>query len=225
MMNDLSVEMSTPDTTSPALEEFPADLKPSTNEDHTPYICLPYRGLSGEEIIRKFRNTLNNSLPNNVKPRIAFQGKKIGSFFRIKDKVPLEHESDLVYAFKPKYNADPVTEYVGETRVRYGTRTYEHCYTDKESSIFKYKEENNFQVSEDDFEILDKGFNKSVNRKLAEALYIKDLDPVLNRQKKSIALHLFNLRQQFPVKVKDFYKFYLRLHQSFLARKWQLWNV
>ena len=148
--------------------------------------------LPGEEIIRKFKNSLKNSLPTNVKPRITFQGKKIGSFFRIKDKVPLEHESDLVYAFKPKYNADPVTEYVGETKVRYGTRTYEHCYTDKESSIFKHKVENNFQVSEDDFEILDKGLNKSVDRKLAEALYVKELDPVLNRQKKSFTLHLFN---------------------------------
>ena len=104
----------------------------------------------------------------------------------------MEHESDLVYAFKPKYNPEQVTEYVGETKVRYGTRTYEHCHTDTESSVFKHKVQNNLQVSEDDFEILDKGFSKAVDRKLAEALYVKELDPVLNRQKKSFTLLLFN---------------------------------
>ena len=63
---------------------------------------------------------------------------------------------------------------------------------DNESSVFKHKVQNNLQVSEDDFEILDKGFSKTVDRKLAEALYVKELDPVLNRQKKSFNLLLFN---------------------------------
>ena len=165
---------------------------PSNEEVYTPYISLPYKGLPGEEIVRKFRNVLTKTLPTNVKPRITFQGRKLGSCFQIKDKIPFEHESDLVYAFKPKYSAEQVTEYVGETKVRYGTRTYEHCNTDKESSVFKHKVQNNLQVSEDDFEILDKGFSKTVDRKLAEALYVKELDPVLNRQKKSFNLLLFN---------------------------------
>ena len=142
--------------------------------------------------MKRFRDVLTKALPTNVKPRIIFKGTKLGSCFRIKDKVALEHESNIVYAFEPNYNAELVTEYVGETKVRYGTRTYEHCNTDKESSVFKHKVENNFQVSAEDFKILDKGFNKTVDRKLAEALYVKELDPVLNRQKKSFTLHLFN---------------------------------
>ena len=43
-----------------------------------------------------------------------------------------------------------------------------------------------------DFRIIDKGFPNTVDRKLAEALYVKELDPVLNRQKKSYNLLLFN---------------------------------
>ena len=43
-----------------------------------------------------------------------------------------------------------------------------------------------------DFRIVDKGFSNTVDRKLAEALYVKELDPVLNRQKKSYNLLLFN---------------------------------
>ena len=166
---------------------------PSRKEEiHTPYICLPYKGLPGEGIVRKFRDILTKTLPTNVKPRIVYKGKKLGSCFRIKDKVPLEHESNLVYAFKPTYAEKQVTDYVGETNVRLGTRSYEHCHTDKLSAVYKHKVQNNLEVSEADFEILDKGFSKTVDRKLAEALYVRDLDPVLNRQKQSFKLLLFN---------------------------------
>ena len=155
-------------------------------------MTLPYKGVQGEEIVRKFRDVLTKSLPKNVKPRITFQGRQIGSFFRIKDKIPLEHESDLVYEYKERCDTERVTKYVGETKVRFGTRAYEHCCTDTDSAVFKHKVENNLQISEDDFEILDKGFSKTVDRKLAEAIYVKEMDPILNRQKKSFSLLLFN---------------------------------
>ena len=104
----------------------------------------------------------------------------------------MEHETNLVYAFKPTNGTEKKTEYVGETKVRYGTRTDEHINTDKESSVYKHKVSNNLVISDSDFEILDKGFPKSLDRKLAEALYVKELDPILNRQKKSYTLILFN---------------------------------
>ena len=44
----------------------------------------------------------------------------------------------------------------------------------------------------DDFEIIDRGFPNTVKRKLAEALYIKELNPELNAQVKSAKLCLFN---------------------------------
>ena len=189
----VSVVQSNLSSASPVIPVIPSvNNAPSKEEIYKPYICLPYKGLPGEEVVKKFKNVLKKSLPNNVKPRIIFKGKKLGSCFRIKDKVPLEHESNLIYAFKPAYNAEQVTDYIGETNVRFGTRSYEHCYTDKQSSVFKYKAQNNLEVSKNDFEILDKGFNKTVDRKLAEALYVKELDPILNRQKKSFNLLLFN---------------------------------
>ena len=143
--------------------------------------------------MKSFRNVLRKALPSNVQPRIIFKGTKLGSFFRIKDKVHIEHETHLVYAFKPEHESRRVTKYIGETKVRYGTRTYEHLFTDKKSSVYKHKVENNLVLSPDsDFEILDKGFPKALDRKLAEALYVKDVDPLLNRQKKSYTLLLFN---------------------------------
>ena len=48
------------------------------------------------------------------------------------------------------------------------------------------------EISGADFEILEKGYPNTVKRKLAEALYIKELTPVLNEQVKSAKLCLFN---------------------------------
>ena len=153
-----------------------------------PLICLPFKGKEGDKIISQFRNTLVKALPLKIKPRFAYKGKKIGSFFRIKDPVPTEHESNLIYAFRKNEE----TEYVGETKVRYGTRQYEHGHTDKKSAIYKYKEQKGLDISSEDFEILEKGYPNTVKRKLAEALYIKELNPPLNEQIKSAKLCLFN---------------------------------
>ena len=178
----------TDESSSPTATEI---TEPQSKEPiYTPFICLPYKGKQGEQILKPFRNTLRESLPRNVQPRIIFKGKKLGSYFRIKDKVPVEHESNLVYAFKPE--AENVPDYVGETKVRMGTRVYEHINTDKASSVYKHKVNNNLEISEDDFEIIDRGFPKTLDRKLAEAIYVKELDPVLNRQKATYKLLLFN---------------------------------
>ena len=47
-------------------------------------------------------------------------------------------------------------------------------------NIYKYAESNSIRITQDDFRILDKGFIKTVDRKLAEALYVKEMGPVLN---------------------------------------------
>ena len=76
--------------------------------------------------------------------------------------------------------------------MRYGTRQHEHEHSDKKSAIFKFKEQNGLDISSEDFEILEKGYPNTVKRKLAEALYIKELNPPLNEQVKSAKLCLFN---------------------------------
>ena len=160
----------------------------NTEPEVTPFICLPYKGKAGEAIVSQFRDALTKALPSKVKPRFAYKGKKLGSYFQLKDKVPVEHQTDCVYAFRPE-NA---TKYIGETNVRFGSRSHEHCATDKNSSVYKYKQANQLEISEDDFQILEKGFSKKINRKLAEALYVKEFKPVLNEQVKSYKLILFN---------------------------------
>ena len=45
---------------------------------------------------------------------------------------------------------------------------------------------------EDDFKVLSTGLKNTLDRKIAEALYINDLKPPLNEQKFTIMLKLFN---------------------------------
>ena len=175
-----------------------AQANSETKEEYFPHMCLPYKGKQGEGILNDFKSTVKKFLPKNVTPRIVYQGKKLGSFFKIKDKIKTEHQSDLVYGYannlsggnKHKEKGD--LEYVGETGVRYGTRIHEHYFTDRKSAIFKYRQDNDLEALESNFEVLESGYSNKTSRKLAEALYIKALEPKLNEQVKSYKLNLFN---------------------------------
>ncbi len=153
-----------------------------------PFISLPYKGKEGEKIIKQFRSALAHALPSNIQPQVVYTGTKIGSFFRIKDRVPLEHESNCVYSFKK----DDTTRYIGETNVRYGERIEQHRVSDKKSSVYKYAQENNVTVDSSDFEILESGLQNKITRKLAESLHIKEIGPDLNERTRSFKLLLFN---------------------------------
>ena len=158
----------------------------------TPYFSIPYKGKGGEEVINKFKGQIKRYLPTNVKPRFTYKGKKLSSNFPVKDKVKKEHQSNLVYGCKPISTKKSKYAYIGETNVRLGSRTHQHGYTDEKSSLYKYLQQEKIIVSVDDFEILGKGYNKLPDRKIAEALYVKDLKPELNKQKDCYRLDLFN---------------------------------
>ena len=51
------------------------------------YIILPFKGPEGEGVVRKFKGDLLRILPPELKPRFVYKGTKLGSFFRITDKV------------------------------------------------------------------------------------------------------------------------------------------
>ena len=153
-----------------------------------PYVNLPYKGKEGEGLVRDLKGYLKRCLPKNVKPRFTYKGNKLGSFFRIKDCIKIEHQSGLIYGYPKKKQL----EYVGETNVRYETRTREHVLSDKKSAIYKHARLNDIGISTSDFKIIEKGYHNVVERKIAEALYIKELKPKLNEQVISYKLQLFN---------------------------------
>ena len=157
-----------------------------------PFITLPYNGASGENLVGKLKKCLHKVLPANVIPRFTYKGKKLGSYFSIKDRVADKHNFNIVYAYYPSDTENKTCEYVGETSVRHETRMDEHIRKDKNSSIYKNSLSTGREVNYSDFNILAKGYDKKVDRRICEALFIKDLKPVLNEQVISFKLVLFN---------------------------------
>ena len=131
-----------------------------------PLVSLPYLGQQGNNIISKFRKKLDRYLPGNIKPRYTYKGRKIGTYFPIKDKIKDDHQSNVTYEYtrnREIRNKGDV-DYIGETNVRFATRVKEHC-SHKQSSIYKHAIRNNYTVSENDFKILNKGYRNSTIRK------------------------------------------------------------
>ena len=141
-------------------------------------------------MLKQFKTALNNILPQNIKPRFTYKGTKLGSFFSVKDKVDEAHQTNLVYSYTPRGGSR--VEYIGETNVRLGRRAQEHGNWDKASSVYKYGQEKGINIELKDFKIGEKGYPKSLDRKIAEALHVKDFNPTLNEQKQSYKLKLFN---------------------------------
>lgn len=155
---------------------------------------LPYQGTTGESIIGDLKNCLKKFLPNEVIPQFSYKGKKLSEVFRVKDKIPRLHQSNLVYYYDSKGSpkCKRKNDYVGETKVRIGQRVYEHFVQDKNSAIRKHCKKCRHGGNSKDFKIIGTGYRSTVHRKLAEALFIRDLKPSLNKQKDSYNLHLFN---------------------------------
>ena len=165
------------------------DDAPSTTH---PHIILPYKGYKGENIIKNLKKLLSSSLPKHVIPRYIYKGRKLGSFFPIKDKVTDIHKSDLVYGYRIPDTRTDSYDYIGESKVRHETRIYEHSYTDKNSSIYKHSQDNNYVASPSNFCILASGYDSWIDRRLCEALFVRDYKPTLNVQKNSHKLELFS---------------------------------
>ena len=71
--------------------------------------------------------------------------------------------------------------------------TYDyHGHWDKKSSIYKCSVENGIEINFEDFKIVERVYPKYLDRRIAEALHVKDFKPILNGQKQSYKLQLFN---------------------------------
>ena len=100
------------------------------NNDKLPSLILPYAGPKGKNI-KSMNNNIQRILPNNVKTRITYTGRKLGTKFQIKDLTENQHEHDLIYYSKClEPNCD--NDYLGETRRRRIERAADHYGKDKQ---------------------------------------------------------------------------------------------
>ena len=170
------------------------------NQEHNPedstkstllMMKVPYAGKTGESIVDGLKKTLKRNLPNNIDCRIVQTGTKLSARFNIKDTVSSNHLSNFIYRRVCK-NKKCEESYIGETARRRIVRTGEHGGKDKNSWIFKHSSAKKHPKAKDeDFEILGTNYGDRRKRKLAEAMFIRDLKPTLNQKKESFKLALF----------------------------------
>ena len=150
-------------------------------------LILPYTGLKDNTIIKTMNNSLKRFLPDNVKTRVTYTGKKLGTKFQIKDNTSDQHKHDLVYYSKfpePTCKED----YLGETGRRIIERSGGSCGKDKQSHLLRHALNNNHKtVDLKDFSRFDSSYhNNGVKRKISEAMYIKQYKPSFNTQEQSV---------------------------------------
>lgn len=159
---------------------------------HCPHMSLPYGGDKGNTIVKKFKRSLQKLLPETVKPEISVKGRKVSSYFPLKDKVDDKHTSGFIYEFKCNRFKKCTGSYIGETGRRKEKRIHEHGHTDKNSAILKHSNKTKHAKAKDkNFTILTKNYSHWRRRKICEAMYIRDKKPLLNKQVDSYKLSLF----------------------------------
>ena len=172
-------------------EAIPEETSEDPNEQKLLMMKVPYAGKTGENLVESLKKTLKRNLPSNIACRIVQTGTKLSTRFNIKDAVDKKHLSNFIYRRKCT-NKKCKDSYVGETGRRRTIRTGEHGGKDKNSWIFKHSTKTRHPRAKDqDFEILATNYADRRKRKLAEAMFIRDLKPTLNKQKESFKLALF----------------------------------
>jgi len=153
---------------------------------------IPYGGIIGENLIKKMKESIMKKLGSNIKIRILYKAVKLGSKFQMKDKTKKEHMHNIIYKINCP-DSQCQAAYVGQTKSRCQKRLLEHNGRDKSSHVWKHSmNEKHQRVWMNDVKVLGKGYRTDFTRKISESLFIRDLKPVLNKQKEAYKLKLFN---------------------------------
>ena len=145
----------------------------SVTLEKQPLLVLPYQGKQKDHFLKSFKKGIRNILPNNVKARIAFTVRKVGTSFEIKDKTEMKHNHDIKYCNEcPEEQCNE--NYIGETG-RITEKIIDRAVRDSNSYVYKHCIETGHRSSDiNDLKIIGSNFRKNVfKRKIAEAILIK----------------------------------------------------
>ena len=156
-------------------------------------LVLPYQGKKGDLSFRSMKARFRSLLPQCVVPKVVSTGSKLSSKFQVKDRTIFSHNHDIIYHGNCPENGFS-DDYVGETARRISERVLDHTGKDINSHLYKHSIETGHQTLEiSDYWIIGNGYkNNGKKQKIAETLLIKELNPTLKKQDKSISLKLFN---------------------------------
>ena len=151
---------------------------------------VPYSGNQGHKLLSKMKKQLKKTLPEDVNTMISYKSAKLSTKFPVKDKTDFQQKNTVVCHSKCPSEGCP-KNYIGETNRDIVERIQNHNNRDKNSHLLKH-EKGQTHVWENDFKILDNNYQSNIKDKIIDSLYIRQLKPTLNANKKSIPLHFFN---------------------------------
>ena len=142
------------------------------NNDKLHFPILPYAGPKDNNIIKSMNSNIQRIPPNNVKARITYTGRKLGTKSQIKDLTKNQDGHDLIYYCKcpePNCNGDCL----GKTGKRIIERTAVHSGKDKQSHLLRHALIRNHHVVDlKDLKLIDKNYHGNrYKRKRSEGLY------------------------------------------------------
>ncbi|XP_066936747.1 uncharacterized protein [Clytia hemisphaerica] len=146
------------------------ELKPAEAK-----IVLPYAGIKGEIIGKEINKSVKKVFDNRAIAKVAFKGKKLTSFFSVKDKTKTEHKHNVVYRVKCP---DCPASYIGEAGRRIQERVDDHGGRDRNSHVLKHSNSRGHtKVKMKDFTILGNNFMTVDHRKISEAFLSENTSP------------------------------------------------
>ena len=153
---------------------------PSTNEsdsssnDKIHRLMLPYQEDKGSNLIKSMKGYVSKLLPEHTKLEISFKGKKLNSYFSLKDKTRFEHQRDLRH-YANCTEPSCRDNYVGESGRRIIERIKDHTSRDHASHMVKHNiETSHADVNTANFKIIDMNFSDNKKKqKIAESLWIR----------------------------------------------------
>ena len=158
----------------------------SANKIPPRYYKLPFLG-DASILLKNRLSKLVSRCCDNAKVKLIFVPIKLNSFFSLKDVPRASLKSSVVYRFTC---AGCSASYVGETSRHLTTRIKEHLETDKNSHVYKHLRQSSQCKDTADancFSILDSAPSK-YQLKIKEGMYISWLNPILNKQVKSLKM-------------------------------------
>ena len=169
----------------------------STVERKPVFINLPCLG-KDSFIIKKNVKLLISRFYPQVKPIFCFRTSfTIGSLFRVKEMIPLDLMSSVVYLYSC---GQCTSSYVGQTSKQLKVRVSQHkgfsfrtnnpLTTPEKSNILHHSLTTNHPITVENFKILASG--DKFDLKLLESLFIHKLKPYLNDQHSSTDLLIVN---------------------------------
>ena len=161
---------------------------PNEKDTTTRFFRLPFVGQYSTQVKIKIKNLIKKYCKPDTKVRLVFTSKKIGEYFSVKDSITTDMCSYVMYHFKC---ANCGSCYIGETTQQFIIRVNEHLHTDKNSAVYKHLHENeNCSTSDrNSFSIIDRA-RTEFQLRVKEAFHIQKMQPILNRQVKSVNVEL-----------------------------------